>query len=536
MEASVLQLAIIALMFGMFQRNGPVCIVGWATQFPVFVGLLVGIILGDPMTGMLIGAAINLIYISNLDVGTVVSANPHAAVTIGATMAIVANLDSGAAIALAVPFGAVATFLTPLIQTINIPFASRVAANARKANFKGLYFWHILAWVVSWLIGAVLMFITLYLGASVVGAVFESLPPYILRGLNEVAKVMPALGIAMGLTMVANKKGYIAFFILSFILAKVLGLSTLTLVIIAALLVWVVLSFQKVKVAHDDIVETVQPAEPEKKHLLDFKTVMKSVWIWYLAFYSSIGYEKMSGTGVLASMVPVMKKLYPNDPEKQGAEIAKYDCYFQTNPQFNAVILGMEAAMEEERASGKDITPEAIISVQTGLMGPLAGIGDPIFQTIWKPLIASIGITLAMQGNYAGALLPFFGTIIFMLVVMYVFARLSYNGGHKIVGKLFSSGIIDRVTSAASVVGCVAFGALAASTVKVGCGIEIPYGEGMTLNFQTNVFDSILPGLLPLALSLLCYWLLAKKNVKINWLLLIMLLGSILLGALGILA
>lgn len=535
MEASLFQLALIALMFGMFNRNGPLCILGWAEQFPVLEGFLIGLILGDPVTGLAVGATINLVYLVNLDIGTVVVANSHAGAAIGVTMAIVGGLDTGAAVALAAPFAAAATFLTPAIQTINIPFANRVAANAKAANYKAMYAWHWGAWVLSWLVGAVPMFIALALGSTVVADAFAAMPPAILNGLNEVAVVMPALGIAMGLKMIGTRKGYMAFFILAFVAAKTLGLNTLTLVVVAALAVWMIASFGQAKEIHDDMVGQVEP-ELKKEHILSFKTVLKSVWLWYIAFYASIGYEKMSGTGVMTAMVPVMKALYPNDKERQGAELAKYDCYFQTNPQFNSFIMGMEIAMEEDRAQGLPIDSETIIATQTSLMGPLAGIGDPVFQTIWKPLVASIGITLALDGNWIGGVFPFVTTVIFMLAAMYFGAKASYNGGHGLIGKLFSSGLIDQVTSYASIIGCVAFGALAANTVGVKCGIEFTIGEAATLNLQTGLFDAIFPGLLPLVLCLVTYHYLAKKEVKITTMLLVMLLGSIVLGALGILA
>lgn len=534
MEASIFQLALIALMFGMFNRNGPICIFGWAEQFPVLEGLLIGLILGDPVTGLAVGATINLVYLVNLDIGTVVVANAHAGATIGVSMAIIGGLDVGAAVALAAPFAAAATFLTPAIQTINIPFANRVVACAKKGNYKAMYGWHWGAWILSWIVGAVPMFIALYLGSTVVEQFFAAMPAAIMSGLNEVGKVMPALGIAMGLKMVCTKKGYMAFFVLAFVAAKTLGLSTLTLVVMAALVVWIIAAFAKVKETRDEIVEKVNPAPT--KHILSFKTVLKSVWLWYIAFYSSIGFEKMSGTGVITAMVPVMKALYPNDKEKQAAELAKYDCYFQTNPQFNSIIMGMEIAMEEERAQGAPIDAEAIVATQTSLMGPLAGIGDPIFQTIWKPLVASIGITLALEGNWIGGVFPFVTTVIFMLAVMYYGTKISYNGGHGIIGKLFTSGLIDDATHYASVIGSVAFGALAANTVKIGCGIEFTIGEAATLNLQTGLFDAIFPGLLPLILCLVTYYYLAKKNVKITTMLFVMLFGAIVLGALGILA
>lgn len=56
-----------------------------------------------------------------------------------------------------------------------------------------------------------------------------------------------------------------------------------------------------------------------------------------------------------------------------------------------APILGVTLALEEQRANGAEIDDGAINGIKVGLMGPLAGVGDPIFWGTVRPVFAALG-------------------------------------------------------------------------------------------------------------------------------------------------
>ena len=60
-------------------------------------------------------------------------------------------------------------------------------------------------------------------------------------------------------------------------------------------------------------------------------------------------------------------------------------------------IIGIVLAMEEEKAKGSDITDEKINEVKVGLMGPLAGVGDPVFWFTMRPILAAVAASLALS-------------------------------------------------------------------------------------------------------------------------------------------
>ncbi len=73
--------------------------------------------------------------------------------------------------------------------------------------------------------------------------------------------------------------------------------------------------------------------------------------------------------------------------------------FFNTHPYVAAPVLGVTPAMEEKRANGAEIDDGAINGIKVGLMGSLAGVGDPIFWGTVRPVFAALGAGIAMSGS-----------------------------------------------------------------------------------------------------------------------------------------
>ena len=102
-------------------------------------------------------------------------------------------------------------------------------------------------------------------------------------------------------------------------------------------------------------------------------------WSW--------NYERQMNMSYCYSMLPVIKKLYPNK-EDQVAAMKRHLEFFNTTPQLATLILGISAAMEESNANDPEFDTESINSVKVSLMGPLAGIGDTLFWTLLPTIIS----------------------------------------------------------------------------------------------------------------------------------------------------
>ncbi len=92
---------------------------------------------------------------------------------------------------------------------------------------------------------------------------------------------------------------------------------------------------------------------------------------------ASFNFERIHGLGFCYDMIPAIKRLYPLK-EDQVAALRRHLVFFNTTPAVCGPVIGVTAAMEEARANGAEIDDGTINGIKVGLMGPLAGVGDPL--------------------------------------------------------------------------------------------------------------------------------------------------------------
>lgn len=249
-------------------------------------------------------------------------------------------------------------------------------------------------------------------------------------------------------------------------------------------------------------------------------------WRWYFLGEASWNYEKMQGLGYCFAMMPVLKKLYPDTDDLREA-LRTHTQYFNTHQEFCELILGIDCAMEEQ--DGASVLP-AVSSVKTGLMGPLAGIGDTLFGVIANTIFFSIGSYMALEGNPAGII----AYLIWGLVRTFLrgqFIMLGYQQGTKIITTMSEK--LNQLTAAASVLGVTVVGALISSVVSANVTTVFQMGD-VTMEIQ-SVLDQIMPSLIPVLLVAGLYWLLGKKGMTSFKAILLVLAIGIVLGGIGIL-
>jgi PTS system mannose-specific IID component len=258
-------------------------------------------------------------------------------------------------------------------------------------------------------------------------------------------------------------------------------------------------------------------------------------WLRWLFFsHSTYNWERMQGMGFAHSMTPIIAKLYKKQ-EDAAAALKRHLVFFNTQPDLGGVIHGIVIAMEEEKASGVEITDDAINGVKTGLMGPMAGIGDTIQQGIVIPIALAIGMSIATGGVQNAATGNILGPIVFaVLVAAFVWGVgwqlwwQGYQQGRAAVTNILQSGALNKVINGAGVLGNFIMGALAVSFVKLSTPVVFFIG-GTRFDVQKGILDKFMPNLLPLILVLLVWWLLAKKNVSAT----VIMIALIVIGVLG---
>ncbi len=151
------------------------------------------------------------------------------------------------------------------------------------------------------------------------------------------------------------------------------------------------------------MVDTTQTTTEKKLTQSD----IRGVFLRSNLFRGSWNFERMQALGFCFSMVPAIRRLYPENNEARKQAIRRHLEFFNTQPFVAAPILGVTTALEEQRANGAEIDDGAINGIKVGLMGPLAGVGDPIFWGTVRPVFAALGAGIAMSGSLLGPLLFF---------------------------------------------------------------------------------------------------------------------------------
>ena len=297
-----------------------------------------------------------------------------------------------------------------------------------------------------------------------------------------------------------------------------------------------------------------------------------AVWFRHQYLQGSWNYERMQNGGWCFSMIPAIKRLYPNKDD-QIAALKRHMEFYNTHPYVSSPVIGVTLALEEDRANGAPVEDAAIQGVKVGMMGPLAGVGDPVFWFTLRPLLGALGAGLAMSGNIMGPILFFVLWNVIRLAFEWYTQEFGYKLGTSITKDL-GGGLMGKITEGASILGMFVIGGLVerwvsisfapvVSTVTQSEGAYIDWnaiaetanggGQGVAdaihsalsqyaslgatgleidkvTTLQANL-DQLIPGLAAVCVTLLCCWLLKKKVSPI-----VIIIGMFAVGILGHLA
>ena len=256
--------------------------------------------------------------------------------------------------------------------------------------------------------------------------------------------------------------------------------------------------------------EEIRNGVKQEKRITN-KDLMKVWWRWVFFQEASVSYERLQAPGFFYAISPVLVKLYGDNPEELTAACKRHMQFYNSEPYCGLAIHGITLALEEERANGAPISDEAINSLKTGLMGPLAGLGDSVRAGTIAPIVTAFCISIGQTGNLIA---PFLLEGI-LVAIVWPFAiwllKKSYHTGKEGIQEIFSSGKLNWITTMTSTLGGITLGALAASYVTLSSPLEFVLGKGSKIALQADVLDVILKNILPLSMVLLSVYLLNKK-------------------------
>lgn len=528
MIVSAILVALLATM-GQWWFFGPItkCLV-----YPLTTGTLVGLFMGDPMTGMLAGANIQLIYLGWISAGGTMPSNTIVAGIFGSAMTILAGADPTMAVTFAIPFSMFGLLLNQVYMTVNAAWIHQADKMLDNGKLMGVRFMNFVpSFFMAVLLYGVPAFLLVFSGSGWAQELINMVPESVINALQVVGGIMPALGIAMLLNYLGKKK-LIPWFFGGFFLTVYSGLGLTAISIFSAIIALIMYlnsnkeaATEKKKVKRlslnkqEETVEVSKHMEDtaleakEYTKKLSKKTLVKT-WLWSTSTESCYNYERLQALGAANLMITPICELYDTN-EKRVEELKKYMVFYNSEVfTVGPIINGIACSMEEARANGESVTAKDINAVRTGLMGPVAGIGDTIMQGILFPILFGIGCSMALDKSFLGPIISFaaFEALIFGCGYFMFFT--GYKQGKTSLLKILKNGTIDKIINSFSIVGLMVVGSMAATRVTVNTPLAIKVGEGVT-NLQ-DVLDSLAPGLIPLGITLLVWWML-KKKINTVW-------------------
>lgn len=189
------------------------------THRPLIACTLVGAILGDMTTGIIIGGTLEMIALGWMNIGAAMAPDAALASVISTILVIAGHQSIGAGIAIAMPLAAAGQVLTIICRTITVFFQHKADGFAQEGNLRGIDICHLGALLLQALRVAVpSLLVAMYIGTDAVQGLLNAIPPVITGGLQVAGGFIVVVGYAMVINMM--NAGYLMpFFFLGFVTA-----------------------------------------------------------------------------------------------------------------------------------------------------------------------------------------------------------------------------------------------------------------------------------------------------------------------------
>lgn len=237
--------------------------------------------------------------------------------------------------------------------------------------------------------------------------------------------------------------------------------------------------------------------------------------LWRITFFPmvTINYERFQTLQYFSALAPLLKKLWPEHDDRVAAA-KRHMAFFNTTPGlWLAFIMGITVATEEKAANTADPQEKedllnSVNVIKASLMGPLAGIGDSLGATV-SAIYMAVAATMAMNGSILGMFIALVCANTYFTGLSYITYQFGYNKGMAFLTDVNKSGMLDKLMDSACILGMMAVGALVPSWVGFSLSKDFVI-NGSIINIQTEI-NKIMPGLVPLALTLLLAYCYSKK-------------------------
>lgn len=493
----------------------------WQWHRPLLTAMLIGLAMGDLKTGLIVGGLLELIALGWMNIGAAQSPDTALASVVATVLAVRSGHDVSGAIALAIPVAVAGNLTTVLVRTLTVYFQHQADRIKPSSGLHYLGRIHLTALSLQALRVAIpsFLFVT-FVNRSMMIALFHALPAVLTNGFTAASGFIVVVGYGMVIRSL-QAPILMPYFILGFLVAD---FSSISLVGVGVLAACLALLHERVWTHSDTAGEVAAADIGENGELVKAvpNSIVRRVFWRSQLLQASWNYERMLNLGYAYALEPVLDWLYLDEDAKALRKQHHLE-FFNTQPYVANLVLGVNMALEEGVARGDERTTRLVTSMKLGMMGPLAGVGDSIFWGTLRPLLASIGATLALRGSIMGPILFFFSFNAIRLGVRWSLLKYGYRLGLRIV-QVIATGVIRRVTEGSTIIGLIVMGALVADWAHIQFAPVWHIGGGQIISLN-KIFDSLLPKLPALLLVWGVIWLINRGWTSVRIILLLFVLA-----------
>ena len=549
MEITILQLSLITLLAFVAIVDGVGTKVLLAA-LPIVSSTFVGLIFGNLPVALITGASLQIMFIAAIPIGGASPPDQTSAAIVGSTLAELlysggnlATFYTTQIFAFIIPYAVIVAVLGVqldiLARTVNVYWVHRVEKIIEKGETKGIGTSHLLGFIPWGLSRAVLCPVAVVLGLSAYGLVSGLTTSSILKGLLVAGSVLPAVGLAVILSILPFSRMR-KFFVLGFAICWILivfspflgAITTAFNPTLVATGVGFIIAYTMVRRKYPSEAQATNGTKTEAA--LEFKNftqkdLSSTFRRYFITFEASWNYERMQGLGYLYSMLPILKKTHPEKEDLKNA-LKMHLEFFNTNPFIASWIIGMNAKLEDDHSSA-----ETIRSIKVGYMGPLAGIGDSLIYFVVGGIAILIGSSIAFYGlgNPIGALVVW-GIIAPVGIILRLwFWRMGLRRGVTAARQMSQSRGLKRVMELTGATGITTIAAFIPIAVQVGLPVQ-DLGLALSLSESAlTIVNAISLLVVPLIFMFIAYSL-ARRGFSVVKIILILFLIGFVTGFLGL--
>lgn len=208
---------------------------------PIILGPIAGLICGDMQTGLMVGAAIETMFLATVHVGTAFPPDATFSTVVATALAVAAGGGTGVAVAAALPLSVIGQLVFYFRMSVLSQWGSVMYEKAcAKDNEAMMTFWQV-GWTLltSLVLYGVPVFLAVYVSGDLVQTIINNIPTQLIAGVNAGAGMLAAVGLAMLLQSVSSKGLWpyllIGYFISAYLGVNMIGAAIITVAIVAVM-------------------------------------------------------------------------------------------------------------------------------------------------------------------------------------------------------------------------------------------------------------------------------------------------------------